>query len=99
MHVSSGLPHVPTSNHRGRGQEPVTVLGKMTSFVSVNAMRPLAIYRANVNAYNESPAPITTNCRPSSMNVIGAFDGVAWSPACQSGSPVDGSYATKFAEP
>src|SRR5438067_10644498 len=27
------------------------------------------------------------------------LDGVAWSPACQSGSPVDGSYATKFAEP
>src|SRR5262252_1290126 len=34
-------------------------------------------YRASVNAYNESPAPITTNWRPSSMKVIGAFDGVA----------------------
>jgi len=40
MHVSSDLPHMLVSNHRGRGQEPVTVLGRMTSFVTVKAMRP-----------------------------------------------------------
>jgi hypothetical protein len=30
-----------TSNHRGRGHDPVTVLGRIISFVTVNAMRLL----------------------------------------------------------
>src|SRR5262245_12621499 len=47
------------------------------------------LQRASVKAYKLSPAPTTTNCRPSSMNVIGAFDGLAASPARQIGSPVD----------
>jgi len=38
MHVSSGLPHMLMSNHRGRGQDPVTVLGSVKSFVMVSAM-------------------------------------------------------------
>src|SRR5215510_10211350 len=36
MQVSSGLPHKHTSNHRGRGNEPVVVLGKIKSFVAVS---------------------------------------------------------------
>ena len=36
MHVSSGSPHMLTSNHRGRGQDPVTVLGRIRSAVAVN---------------------------------------------------------------
>ena len=35
------------------------------------------LYRARVNAYRESPAPTTTNCRPSSMNVDGPLAGFA----------------------
>jgi enterochelin esterase-like enzyme len=38
MQVSSGLPHMLTSNHRGLGQDPVTVLGSIRSFVMVKAM-------------------------------------------------------------
>ena len=38
MHVSSGLAHMLMSNHRGRGHEPVTVLGRIRSFVTVKAM-------------------------------------------------------------
>jgi hypothetical protein len=36
MQVSSGRPHMLTSNQRGRGQEPVTVLGRVRSLVAVN---------------------------------------------------------------
>src|SRR6266496_2139697 len=36
MQVSSGRPHMLTSNQRGRGKEPVTVLGRMRSAVAVN---------------------------------------------------------------
>ena len=36
MHVSSGSPHMLTSNQRGLGQEPVTVLGRIRSAVAVN---------------------------------------------------------------
>src|SRR5262249_61572689 len=36
MHVSSGFPHRHTSNHRGRGNDPVVVLGKIKSLVAVN---------------------------------------------------------------
>ncbi len=35
MHESSGRPHMLTSNQRGRGQEPVIVLGSIRSFVTV----------------------------------------------------------------
>src|SRR5688572_8250427 len=38
MQVSSGLPHMLASNQRGRGQEPVTVLGRTRSRVTVNGM-------------------------------------------------------------
>ena len=41
MQVSSGLPHMLTSNQRGRGQEPVTVLGRMRDEVAVNIGHPL----------------------------------------------------------
>ena len=51
MHVSKGFPHMLTSNQRGRGQEPVTVVGNSRSAVTVrtwvvgglrrrNAIRP-----------------------------------------------------------
>ena len=36
MQVSSGSPHMLTSNQRGRGHEPVTVLGRIRSAVAVN---------------------------------------------------------------
>src|SRR5918996_3848759 len=42
MHVSSGRPHMLTSNQRGRGQEPVTVLGSVRFAVAVNIGHPLA---------------------------------------------------------
>ena len=35
MQVSRGLPHMLSSNHAGRGQEPVTVQGSKTSLVTV----------------------------------------------------------------
>ena len=38
MQVSSGRAHMLMSNHRGRGQEPVTVAGSIRSLVTVNAM-------------------------------------------------------------
>ena len=37
MQVSSGFAHMLMSNQRGRGHEPVTVLGSIRSFVTVNA--------------------------------------------------------------
>src|SRR5665213_4438911 len=40
MQVSSGLPHMLTSNQRGRGNEPVVVLGRIRSFVAVNMALP-----------------------------------------------------------
>ena len=36
MQVSNDLPHMLTSNQRGRGQEPVTVEGSIISAVTVN---------------------------------------------------------------
>src|SRR2546425_2123740 len=36
MQVSSGRPHMLTSNQRGRGNEPVTVLGRIRLAVAVN---------------------------------------------------------------
>src|SRR5580693_2581612 len=36
MHVSNGRPHMLTSNQRGRGNEPVVVLGKVSPAVAVN---------------------------------------------------------------
>ncbi len=40
MHVSNGFPHMLTSNQRGRGQEPVTVVGNIRSAVAVNIGTP-----------------------------------------------------------
>jgi hypothetical protein len=40
MQVSKGLPRMLTSNHRGRGQDPVTVLGSMKSWVTVDIQYP-----------------------------------------------------------
>ena len=36
MQVSSGRPHMLTSNQRGRGKDPVVVLGRIRSAVAVN---------------------------------------------------------------
>jgi hypothetical protein len=36
MQVSSGRPHILTSNQRGRGNDPVVVLGRIRSAVAVN---------------------------------------------------------------
>src|SRR3982751_6067909 len=45
MHVSSGRPHMLTSNQRGRGNDPVVVLGKIKSAVAVNiAFAPGTFY-------------------------------------------------------
>ena len=41
MQVSSGVPHMLTSNQRGRGHEPVTVLGSIRLAVAVNIRRLL----------------------------------------------------------
>src|SRR5687768_16175922 len=41
MQVSSGFPHMLTSNQRGRGQDPVTVLGSIRFAVAVNTRHPL----------------------------------------------------------
>jgi len=38
MQVSSGLAHMLRSNQRGLGQEPVTVLGRIKSLVTVYGM-------------------------------------------------------------
>src|SRR5262245_7729307 len=38
MQVSSGRPHMLTSNQRGLGHDPVTVLGRIRSLVTVNAI-------------------------------------------------------------
>src|SRR5580700_401466 len=40
MHVSSGRPHMLTSNQRGRGNDPVVVLGRMRPSVAVNMGYP-----------------------------------------------------------
>src|SRR5262245_39313800 len=40
MQVSSGLPHMLRSNQRGRGQDPVTVLGRVRFAVAVNMGPP-----------------------------------------------------------
>src|SRR5262245_52227141 len=36
MQVSSGRPHMQTSNQRGRGKDPVVVLGRIRWAVAVN---------------------------------------------------------------
>ena len=36
MQVSSGRPHMLTSNQRGRGNDPVVVLGSISPSVAVN---------------------------------------------------------------
>ena len=36
MHVSNALPHMLTSNQRGRGHEPVTVVGNIRLVVAVS---------------------------------------------------------------
>src|SRR5215475_2106438 len=36
MQVSRGLPHMLTSNHRGRGNDPVVVLGRVRLAVAVS---------------------------------------------------------------
>src|SRR5690348_7218787 len=47
MHVSSGRPHMLTSNQRGRGNDPVVVLGRIRSAVAVNmAFAPEIFYLA-----------------------------------------------------
>src|SRR5277367_6608503 len=38
MQVSRGLPHMLTSNQRGRGNEPVVVLGRIRLSVAVNML-------------------------------------------------------------
>src|SRR6266542_6069843 len=39
IQVSSGRPHMLTSNQRGRGNDPVVVLGKIRLAVAVNMRR------------------------------------------------------------
>src|SRR5262249_43932886 len=60
MQVSSGRPHMLASNQRGRGHDPVTVLGRMTSFVTVKAMCALA------------PRYYTAVMRTAAIAVVGA---------------------------
>ena len=43
MQVSSGRPHMLTSNQRGRGKDPVVVLGRIRSAVAVNMIKPTMI--------------------------------------------------------
>jgi hypothetical protein len=43
MHVSSDGPHMLTSNQRGRGQDPVIVLGSMRFAVTVNIAPPVNV--------------------------------------------------------
>ena len=50
MHVSSGRPHMLVSNQRGRGQEPVTVLGSIRSRVTVKGMADSLRHRSGLGA-------------------------------------------------
>src|ERR1700736_5746141 len=50
MQVSSGRPHILTSNQRGRGNDPVTVLGRIRSAVAVNIGPPTGILLPNGRA-------------------------------------------------
>ena len=69
---------------RGRGERFLCVLcslGGLCAFV----------YGCNANANSVSPAPTTTNWRPSSRKVCGPLLVFVPRPACQSGFPVSGS--------
>jgi hypothetical protein len=58
MQVSSGFAHMLTSNQRGRGHDPVTVLGSIKSLVTVNATGR----SFGAAAYHRIPRPAI--CRP-----------------------------------
>ena len=46
MHSSNGFPHMLTLNQRGRGHEPVTVVGNIRLAVAVNIVfSPVAMAR------------------------------------------------------
>src|SRR5947207_12802866 len=49
MQVSSGRPHMPTSYQRGLGNDPVVVLGRITSAVAVNMSIPPTHCTSTVN--------------------------------------------------
>src|SRR4051794_26124894 len=63
MHVSRPRPHMLTSNQRGRGNDPVTVLGRIRPEVEVNIACPGLVYRLALRAwlrrYERQP-----KCRP-----------------------------------
>src|SRR6267154_4090017 len=49
MQVSRGRPHMPTSYQRGRGNDPVVVLGRIRSAVAVNMSSPPPHCTSTVN--------------------------------------------------
>ena len=56
MQVSSGRPHMLTSNQRGRGNDPVCVLGRIRSAVAVNMGSFTALYSgASAPVYPRPP--------------------------------------------
>ena len=59
MHVSNGLPHMLTSNQRGRGHEPVTVVGNIRLAVAVNIIHPPVVVTAQDG---DSPGVKKTIC-------------------------------------
>jgi hypothetical protein len=59
MHVSSGLDHMLTSNHRGRGHDPVTVLGRIRFFVTVRAIALLGIRLPACSGFYPTRRPST----------------------------------------
>src|SRR5690348_1232103 len=59
MQVSSGRPHMHTSNQRGRGYEPVIVLGRIRLAVAVNmakTSRGGILHRVRLSAHLEAPS-------------------------------------------
>lgn len=70
MQVSSGFPHILTSNHRGLGQEPVIVAGNIKSAVNVNKFISFS------DQFRDYSGVITESSGPSSF-----FDGGPTQPA------------------
>src|SRR5271157_90981 len=77
MQVSSGRPHMLSSNQRGRGQEPVTVQGRILSAVIVNmgfGLNPSALIgkdglRSNGRALDRDGGMVkSVNAMPPAIN-------------------------------
>src|SRR5687767_6745373 len=75
MQVSSGRPHMLTSNQRGLGQEPVTVAGRIRSAVAVNMTLLLfrGLRRARGNRAPKIAALTCSHVTPKSTGSAGGM--------------------------